>query len=126
MKKYRHKKTGKLYSLVQEKFLIKENGEWRNTFVLYKAEYDNPDGPYFSRTIEDFQNNFEEVKEQIEEECYKCPQLELCFPHLKKKQEEEKKKECIYSKDDYTDEDRAVFCEDCLIEDCKFNPTNKK
>lgn len=98
MKKYRHKKTGKLYSLVQERFLIKENGQWRDNFVLYKAEYENPDGPYFSRTKEDFFENFEEVEE----------------------------KECLYSKENYNDEDRAVLCEDCSIEDCKFNSTNKK
>ena len=29
-------------------------------------------------------------------------------------------KKCMYSKDDYTDEDRKVLCDDCE-EDCKYN-----
>lgn len=74
---YRHKKTGNLYELVQERILFKDidtnslfNDEidysWRgkNTskeqFVLYKAAYQNPDGPYFVRQKEDWDNEFEE------------------------------------------------------------------
>lgn len=60
MKKYIHKKTGKPYSLVGNT-MVKENGVWRKGFVLYKTEYDNPDGEYFVRTEEDFKANFEEL-----------------------------------------------------------------
>lgn len=58
---YRHKKTGKLYELLTDNFMFKENGEWRKGLILYKALYDNPDGKYFSRTVEDWNNNFEKI-----------------------------------------------------------------
>ena len=71
-KLYKHKKTGKLYSLVQENVKVKckqialSEDEvvlcWEDGFVLYKAEYDNPEGPYFVRYAKDFYENFEEVK----------------------------------------------------------------
>ena len=71
-KLYRHKETGKLYSLVQENVKVKYKQIvlpkdevvlcWEDGFVLYKAEYDNPDGPYFVRHAEDFYEHFEEVK----------------------------------------------------------------
>ena len=71
-KLFKHKKTGKLYSLVQENvkvkcdvIFLKDTNEtvldWEEGFVLYKAEYDNPDGPYFVRCAKDFYENFEEV-----------------------------------------------------------------
>lgn len=71
-KLYKHKKTGKLYSLVQKNVKVKcdvvfleDTNEtvldWEEGFVLYKAEYDNPDGPYFVRYAKDFYENFEEV-----------------------------------------------------------------
>ena len=71
-KLYKHKKTGKLYSLVQENVKVKRDVvfledtnetvlNWEEGFVLYKAEYDNPDGPYFVRYAKDFYENFEEV-----------------------------------------------------------------
>lgn len=60
---YRHNKTGKPYSLVQATLLCKEYGVWENHYVLYKAEYPNPDGPYFVRTKEDFEANFTKVEE---------------------------------------------------------------
>lgn len=71
-KLYKHKKTGKLYSLVQENVKVKRDTvfledtnetvlDWEEGFVLYKAEYDNPDGPYFVRYAKDFYENFEEV-----------------------------------------------------------------
>ena len=71
-KLYKHKKTGKLYSLVQENVKVKRDIvfledtnetvlDWEEGFVLYKAEYDNPDGPYFVRYAKDFYENFEEV-----------------------------------------------------------------
>lgn len=67
MKKYIHKKSGKLYSLV-DKTMFKLNGEWIKDLILYKTEYNNPDGEYFVRTKEDFYNNFEEIKiKDIEE-----------------------------------------------------------
>ena len=51
-KLYKHKKTGKLYSLVQKNIKVKcdiiyleENNEsvldWKDDFILYKAEYNN-------------------------------------------------------------------------------------
>ena len=71
-KLYRHKETGKLYSLVQERVKVKykqislSEDEvvlcWEDSFVLYKAEYDNHEGPYFVRYAKDFYENFEEVK----------------------------------------------------------------
>ena len=74
-KLYKHKKTGKLYSLVQKNIKVKgaivflENNEvvldWKDGFVLYKAEYDNPEGPYFVRYSKDFYENFEEVENEI-------------------------------------------------------------
>lgn len=82
---YRHKKTGKLYQLIQGRILFKDvdmepalvDGEyyeqekyyWRGKetdspiqeqFVLYKAAYNNPDGPYFVRHKKDWDNEFEE------------------------------------------------------------------
>ena len=71
-KLYKHKKTGKLYSLVQENVKVKRDVvfledtnetvlDWEEGFVLYKAEYDNPNGPYFVRYAKDFYENFEEV-----------------------------------------------------------------
>ena len=71
-KLYKHKKTGKLYSLVQKNVKVKRDAvfledtnetvlDWKEGFVLYKAEYDNPDGPYFVRYAKDFYENFEEV-----------------------------------------------------------------
>lgn len=71
-KLYKHKKTGKLYSLVQENVKVKRDTvfledtnetvlDWEEGFILYKAEYDNPDGPYFVRYAKDFYENFEEV-----------------------------------------------------------------
>ena len=71
-KLYKHKKTGKLYSLVQKNVKVKRDVvfledtnetvlDWEEGFVLYKAEYDNPNGPYFVRYAKDFYENFEEV-----------------------------------------------------------------
>ena len=71
-KLYKHKKTSKLYSLVQKNVKVKRDVvfledtnetvlDWEEGFVLYKAEYDNPDGPYFVRYAKDFYENFEEV-----------------------------------------------------------------
>ena len=71
-KLYKHKKTGKLYSLVQKNIKVKCDTvfledtnetvlDWEEGFVLYKAEYDNPNGPYFVRYAKDFYENFEEV-----------------------------------------------------------------
>lgn len=57
-KRYFHKKTGKPYTLITDKLPVKENRQWRYDFCLYKAEYENPDGPYFVRTKEDFFENF--------------------------------------------------------------------
>lgn len=74
-KLYKHKKTGKLYSLVQKNIKVKgavvflENNEvvldWKDGFVLYKAEYNNHEGPYFVRYSKDFYENFEEVENEI-------------------------------------------------------------
>lgn len=57
---YIHKKTGNRYCKVTDKdnFMFKENGEWKRGLVLYKTMYWNPDGEYFARTKEDFENNF--------------------------------------------------------------------
>lgn len=71
-KLYKHKKTGKIYSLIQEDIKVKhvpiyneeENRiilDWDDGFVLYKAEYDNPGGPFFVRYKQDFYENFEEI-----------------------------------------------------------------
>ena len=61
-KKYIHKKTGKPYSLITDNFMFKQNGEWLRGLILYKTEYNNPDGEYFARIKEDFFTNFDEVK----------------------------------------------------------------
>ena len=61
-KKYIHKKTGNPYSLITDNFMLKQNGEWLRGLILYKTEYNNPDGEYFARTKEDFFTNFDEVK----------------------------------------------------------------
>ena len=66
-KLYRHKKTGKLYSLVSSNFLFKDfdesmdGYEWRRGLILYKAEYNNTDGPFFARCPNDFYAQFEPV-----------------------------------------------------------------
>ena len=79
MRKFKHNNTGKEYELVQEHLLFKDmdmepdciDGEyteypkyyWRKNqnLILYKALYDNPDGPYFVRIAEDFSKNFTEI-----------------------------------------------------------------
>ena len=38
---------------------------------------------------------------------------------------QEEPKECMYSKDNYTDEDRQVLCDGCE-EDCKYNKKERK
>ena len=71
---FRHKETYKEYELIQERILFKdyksiEDGNeklnWRGkdseTLVLYKALYDNPDGPFFVRHFKDFNKNFTEI-----------------------------------------------------------------
>ena len=73
-KLYKHKQTGNIYSIVQEdikvKYKIIEITEdesalcWEDGFVLYKAEYKNPEGPYFVRYAKDFYENFEELKDE--------------------------------------------------------------
>ena len=75
-KLYKHKQTGKLYSLEQENIEIKhkiieiteEELEhcWEDGFVLYKAGYENPEGPYYVRYGKDFYDNFEEVKDETD------------------------------------------------------------
>ena len=78
---WEHIKTGKRYEVISNKFMCKDiihkesgsNGglsywekttyEWRKGLVLYKALYDNPDGPYFARCMEDFMKNFRQVEE---------------------------------------------------------------
>lgn len=89
-KVYRHKKTGKLYELVQERIifkditdeeydtdaegrptcLLKREYEWRGRkkdnfehLVLYKSLYNNEDGPYFVRHMEDFSKSFEQCRQ---------------------------------------------------------------
>lgn len=66
-KRYIHTKTGNEYSLITDKFMFKQNGAWLKDLVLYKTEYDNPDGEYFARTKEDFFANFKS-KDEIDEE----------------------------------------------------------
>ena len=56
---YIHKKTGKPYALITDKFMFKEDGIWKKDLCLYQALYDNLDGKYFARTKEDFSNSFE-------------------------------------------------------------------
>ena len=73
---YKHKQTGKLYSLVQDNIEVKYKSieitkdelvlYWEDGFVLYKAEYENPEGPYFVRYAKDFYDNFEEVKNETD------------------------------------------------------------
>ena len=76
-----HIKTEKRYEVIFNKFICKDiinkqsgsNGglsylekttyECRKGLVLYKALYDNPDSPYFERCMEDFMQNFRQVKE---------------------------------------------------------------
>ena len=60
---YIHKKTGNRYCKVTDNFMFKENGKWKRGLVLYKTIYWNPDGEYFARTKEDFENNF--IEEQL-------------------------------------------------------------
>ena len=61
MERYIHKRTGNPYSLVTDNFMFKDNGSWIRGLILYKTEYDNPDGEYFARRPEDFYKNFEKV-----------------------------------------------------------------
>lgn len=73
-KLFKHKQTGKLYSLIQENIKVKskivalENNEsvlcWEDGFVLFKAKYDNPSGPYFVCYSNDFYENFEVIKDE--------------------------------------------------------------
>lgn len=74
-KLYKHKKTGKLYSLVHENVKVKCGAifledtnetalDWKDGFVLYKTEYDNSDSPYFVRYAKDFYENFDEIKNE--------------------------------------------------------------
>lgn len=58
---FKHIKSGKLYRKLSDKFMFKENGIWKKALVLYEALYQNQDSQYFSRTKEDFEENFVEV-----------------------------------------------------------------
>ena len=58
---YKHIKTGKIYSLITDNFMFKDNGVWREGLILYKAEYDNPVGEYFAREADDFYKKFEKL-----------------------------------------------------------------
>jgi hypothetical protein len=57
-KRYFHLKTGKPYELITDNHMVKLNGEWIKGLVLYEAKYNNPDGYYFARTKEDFDEHF--------------------------------------------------------------------
>lgn len=87
MKKiFKHNKTGKLYQLEQNYLLcktdvkservyyadsfdieFKDNYEWdknkADQLVLYKALYENEDGPYFVRYKKDFEQEFTQIKD---------------------------------------------------------------
>lgn len=73
IKRYRHKKIGKLYFLIHDslkvkiRYLVKDG--WKDYFALYKAEYNNPSSPYFVRDKENFYNNFEEVQDEKSNIC---------------------------------------------------------
>lgn len=72
-------KTGNRYELIQDDIFIKDYDDersqnpldfvWRGEkhngehFILYKALYDCPDGPFFVRHESDFLENFKQVKE---------------------------------------------------------------
>ena len=58
MKRYIHTKTGNPYTVVTDNFMFKQNGKWIKNLVLYRTQYDNPDGEFFARTKEDFEANF--------------------------------------------------------------------
>ena len=58
---FKHIKSGKLYRKLSDKFMFKENGIWKKALVLYEALYQNQDSQHFSRTKEDFEENFVEV-----------------------------------------------------------------
>ena len=61
---YRHIKTGKIYTLVQASFFVKDvlSNNWdKNNYVLYRARYENPDGPYFCRSKKSFIMDFEKI-----------------------------------------------------------------
>lgn len=62
MKTYRHKKTGKPYLVITDNLRFKQDGKWFEGLVLYQTLYQNPDGMYFARTKEDFEENFEKVE----------------------------------------------------------------
>jgi hypothetical protein len=53
-----HKKTGKPYKVITDNFMFKQNGKWIKNLILYQTLYDNPDGEFFARTKEDFDENF--------------------------------------------------------------------
>lgn len=74
---YEHIKTGKRYILVQENLCVKQDGEWNKDFVLYRALYENPEGPYFVRKRDDFFENF------IYMTVDSCPIAELCGDKIK-------------------------------------------
>ena len=57
---------------------------------------------------------------QVDEDCLR-PATEEEIPQDSQRMVSAKAKECMYSKDNYTDEDRKVLCEDCE-EDCKLRP----
>ena len=54
MKKYYDMPNSKMVAML----------DWKDGFVLYKAEHDNPEGPYFVRYSKDFYENFEEVENE--------------------------------------------------------------
>lgn len=62
---YKHKKTGKLYSLVSDRarFKVPETGEWIDA-VIYKPEYEN-EYRYFSREHDKFFEEFEFAADEL-------------------------------------------------------------
>ena len=83
--------------------------------------YYSPEDMVLSNTLYSADQKYENypiVMEHLYDEYFR-PATEEEIPQDSQRMVSAKAKECMYSKDNYTDEDRKVLCEDCE-EDCKF------
>lgn len=115
-KRYFHLKTGNPYELITDNHMVKLNGEWIKGLVLYEAKYYNPDGYYFARTKEDFDEHFVDEKN--------CPIEFLLKEKLRKRSNamtiEEVKEELINGTFDDCD-GYAYYATDTMVSDVEIS-----
>ena len=93
------------------KIVLYTNGKW-DLFKAYKAD-------------NDFDNYWANVNQSLEEKGVLVKHWAYVddLLTLSNLETTEKERKCMYSKDDYTDEDRKVLCDGCE-EECKYSESD--